>query len=143
MTSPNILKTREIWEQVHSPSGLAFPETVKALASLGVTRYRIDYTAAKVTTYLDHTGETDITDFPLMASLSHITLGSQKWDADALVTAIRGAQAGTIGGFPAFCAAAVAAGVTDYTCYIDGQRVVYSGANGDAHTEWFPGAKKD
>lgn len=138
MASTNMLKTRKIWEQARSPAGPPFPDTVKALAELGVTRYRVDYAAAKVTTYMDLTGETDVTDFPLIAASN-----SQKWDQDALVAAIRGAQAGNIGGFPAFCAAAVAAGVTDYTCYISGQRVVYCGQYGDSHTEWFPGAKKE
>lgn len=34
-------------------------------------------------------------------------------------------------------------GVTDYTAYLEGQKVVYCGALGEMHVEWFPGAKPE
>lgn len=42
--------------------------------------------------------------------------------------------------FRDFCERAVRAGVQGYFAYLRGLRVTYSGRQGDAHTEWFPGA---
>ncbi len=53
---------REIWEKVNSPSGLAFPQTVGQLTTLGVTRYHIDYVAATVTAYIG--SEADVAPIP-------------------------------------------------------------------------------
>ncbi|KAK0740476.1 hypothetical protein B0T18DRAFT_418047 [Schizothecium vesticola] len=135
MSSPAL---HAIWEKVYSSGGLAFPATVAALTNLGVTRYRIDYAAHAVTAYF--TGATTDT---YTSPWKHEIASDIKWDLTALRAAIHGAQTGTIGGFRGFCDAAIAAGVTDYTCYIAGQRVVYASALGDAHTEWFPGMKQD
>jgi len=130
---------RAVWDKVHSPKGFPFPATVAALTELGVTRYRADYTAATVTAYIDETGETDVS--PL--TVKHEGTAGKKWDLAGLQAAIKGAQTGTIGNYHDFSAAAVAAGVVDYTCFIAGKKVVYYGALGDSHLEWFPGAKKD
>ncbi len=43
--------------------------------------------------------------------------------------------------FRSFCERAMQAGVQGYVAYLRGQRVTYSGRQGDQHTEWFPGAK--
>ncbi len=134
----------QVWDKVNSPSGLPFPATVAALTELGVTRYRVDYVAGTVTAYIDGQDGISEVDIAPLASPGQQSAGSpeaKKWDAEALVKAIRGAQAGTIGNYHDFSKAAVAAGVTDYVCYIKGQRVVYLGGLGDGHTEWFPGAK--
>lgn len=138
MSSPTTAALHAIWAKVYSPTGLAFPATVAALASLGVTRYRIDYPTHTVTAYF--TGTTTDT---YTSPWKHEITSDTNWDLAALRAAIHGAQTGTIGGFRGFCDAAMAAGVADYTCYIAGQRVVYAGALGDAHTEWFPGVKRD
>lgn len=138
MSSPTTAALHDIWAKVYSTTGLAFPATVVALTNIGVNRYRIDYAAHAVTAYL--TGSTTVTyNSPWKRDIP----SDIKWDLAALRAAIHGAQTGTIGGFRGFCDAAVAAGVTDYTCYIAGQRVVYAGALGDAHTEWFPGVKQE
>ena len=128
-----------VWEKVYSQQGLEFPVIVATLASLGVSRYRVDYTARAVTAYFDGSTTSDVYNTPWR----HEIAPDVKWDAAALKAAIHGAQTGTIGGYRGFCEAAVTAGVTDYTCYIKGKRVVYSGALGDVHTEWFPGVKTD
>ncbi|KAK0711724.1 hypothetical protein B0H67DRAFT_555663 [Lasiosphaeris hirsuta] len=130
---------RAVWEKVHSPGGFPFPATVAALTDAGVTRYRADYTAATVTAYLDDTGESYVS--PL--TVKHTGTAGMKWDPAGLKAAIKGAQAGTIGNYHDFSDAAVRAGVVDYDCFISGQKVVYHGALGDSHVEWFPGAKKD
>jgi uncharacterized protein YbcV (DUF1398 family) len=131
---------RAIWEKVHAPAGLPFPQTVGQLAALGVTRYRIDYIASTATAYVGN--EADVAPIPRHAAAEAEPIPTA-WDAEALVAAIRGAQAGTIGNYHDFSRAAIAAGVTDYTTFLAGKKVVYFGALGDGHTEWFPGAKKD
>jgi len=128
---------RAIWTKVHSPAGFPFPSTVAALTQLGVTRYRADYTTNTVTAYIDFTGETDVA--PLAIN-NHLGTAGQKWSLDGLRKAIQNAQAG-VGNYHDFSAAAVAAGVAEYTCYIVGKKVVYAGVLGELHTEWFPGAR--
>jgi uncharacterized protein YbcV (DUF1398 family) len=131
-----------IWHRVHSPTGLHFPLTVAALHKLHVTRYRIDYITSTVTTYItsppSETSETS-TLFSTLPIPSHVDLRSSPipWDAEKLVAAIRKAQAGE-GNYISFAKEAVEAGVTDYCTYITGRKVVYSGENGDSHTELFP-----
>ncbi|KAK3339664.1 hypothetical protein B0T25DRAFT_560364 [Lasiosphaeria hispida] len=128
---------RAVWEKVHSLKGFPFPATVAALTELGVTRYRADYTAATVTAYLDDTGESYVS--PL--TVQNAGTAGKKWDLAGLQKAIQGAQTGAIGNYHDFSAAAVVAGVVDYTCFISGKKVVYNGALGDSHAEWFPGVK--
>ncbi|KAK4445821.1 hypothetical protein QBC34DRAFT_412722 [Podospora aff. communis PSN243] len=129
---------RAVWEKVHSPKGFPFPSTIAALVELGVTRYRADYTAGTVTAYVDSTGETDVA--PLSAK--HDGTAGKQWSLAGLQKAIQNAQAG-LGNYHDFSAAAVDAGVADYTTYITGKKVVYNGVLGESHTEWFPGARKD
>ncbi|MEJ1972142.1 MAG: hypothetical protein WDM96_06630 [Lacunisphaera sp.] len=64
---------------------------------------------------------------------------AEAFNADLLVAAIRDSQ---LRGqkFPDFSVRAVLAGVHGYTAFLRGKRVIYSGRQGDQHTEWFPGA---
>ena len=39
-----------------------------------------------------------------------------------------------------FAKECVQAGVTDYVAFLEGKKVLYMGARGETHTEWFPGA---
>ncbi|KAF2257303.1 hypothetical protein BU26DRAFT_514002, partial [Trematosphaeria pertusa] len=141
-----------IWAAVHSPSGLPFPTTVARLTSLGITRYRVDYVARTITAYRpspvqptsDPPTSSSAAALPSFAAdtapfpTAHLyALGS--WDKEGVVKAIRRAQAGE-GNYIEFSEAVVAAGVTDYTCYIEGKNVVYAGEKGEMHVEWFPGA---
>ena len=127
---------RAVWAAVHSPNGLSFPAVVSALSALNVSRYRIDYIASTATAYIGT--EIDVAPIPSHSSLA----GTRPWDSTKLVAAIRNAQAG-VGNYEDFAKAAIEAGVTDYTAYLEGKRVVYCGGLGDCHSEWFPGAKKD
>lgn len=135
-----------IWESVHSKSGLPFPQTVSRLMSLGVTRYHIDYVAATATSYVSNASSPSIIVDVAKLPAQHIPkpLTSTTWNKDGLVAAIRKAQAMAKegkGDYLAFAAECVEAGVTDYIAFLDGKRVLYLGAKGDSHTEWFPGAR--
>jgi hypothetical protein len=131
-----------IWHRVHSPTGFPFPLTIAALQKLHVTRYRVDYIACTVTAYITSppsgASETS-TLFSTLPIPSHVDLRSSPipWDARKLVAAVRKAQAGE-GNYVSFSNEAVEAGVTDYTVYITGRKVIYFGENGDSHTELFP-----
>ena len=136
LAESTIAAIRAVWDAVHSPSGLSFPAAVSRLSALNVNRYRIDYITSTATVYIGT--EVDVAPIP-----SHISLASTlPWDSTKLVAAVRNAQAG-VGNYEDFAKAAIGAGVTDYTTYLEGKRVVYCGGLGDCHTEWFPGAKKD
>jgi hypothetical protein len=49
---------RNVWHQVHSGNGIAFPKTVELLSQLGVSRYHVDYVAQTVTAYVGLESET-------------------------------------------------------------------------------------
>lgn len=129
-----------VWHKVHSAQGLPFPQTVSALMALGVTRYHIDYVASTATAYVSNaeTGavEVDIADIPSYFQPQH---ASSKWNEEGVVDAIRRVQKGEVT-YAQFATQCIEAGVTNYFAYLEGKRVVYFGALGDAHVEWFPGA---
>jgi uncharacterized protein YbcV (DUF1398 family) len=124
-----------VWDSVHTPSGLTFPQTVAALLKLGVQKYHVDYVASTATAYAG--SEVDVCEIPRHAPASG---QPAPWNADGVVAAIREVQAGKVS-YPEFSRLAMAAGVTNYFAFLEGKRVVYIGALGDLHTEWFPGSK--
>jgi uncharacterized protein YbcV (DUF1398 family) len=134
-----------IWESVHSKVGLPFPQTVSRLVSLGVTRYHIDYVAVTATSYVLNSSSPSISVDIAKLPAENIPnpLAATAWNKEGLVAAIRKAQAMAKegkGDYLAFAAECIEAGVTDYVAFLDGKRVLYLGAKGDSHTEWFPGA---
>jgi len=135
----------KLWTRVYSPTdSLTFPETVGALANLGVSRYRVDFVTSTTTAYIGPQADT----YAFESHVSDLHPGIIPWAVEKLKAAIAGAQAAAAkgeGDYVEFCRKAVEGGVVEYTTYIDGKRVTYGGALGDAHTEWFPGAgpKKD
>jgi uncharacterized protein YbcV (DUF1398 family) len=130
---------RSILAAVHSPAGLPFPQTVAQLSALGVARYRVDYVSRTITTYTSTSSSSapqhSTTTFPVEHSY---TFGG--WDKEGISKAIRKAQAAE-GNYIDFSEGIVKNGVTDYTAYFEGKKVVYCGALGEVHVEWFPGAK--
>jgi hypothetical protein len=134
---------RAVWAKTYTPEGSSFPETVRALMSLGVTRYRIDYVGATATAYVpDASNNAVLVDIAPIPSHSGSSILAAKWDADEIIKAIRAAQAnGPDYTYVWFARTCVENGVTDYTAYLEGKRVVYCGALGDTHIEWFPGSK--
>ena len=136
MSTPTAIQ--QVFARVHSPEGLAFPQTVAALLDLGVTRYHVDYAASTATAYktdsTTHTIEIDVAHVP--APQVHPTT---RWNGEGVVEAIRSVQRGesTYAKFSQLC---VDAGVTGYLAFLTGMRVVYYGSQGEMHVEWFPGA---
>jgi uncharacterized protein YbcV (DUF1398 family) len=123
----------QVWADVHSPTSLQFPQTVSRLVALGVQRYHIDYVASTAIAYVGHSCDVaEITSYKLPTETT-------EWDGNKLIAAIRSAQAGE-GGYFDFATRAIEAGVTNYFAYLEGKRVVYLGARGEMHTEWFPGS---
>ena len=111
---------------------MTFPEVVGVLLHEGVERYRADLTEMKVTWYTangqTHSGPIALQDAPGIADA---------FSKESVVSAIRGAQSGQLR-YPEFLRAICDAGVTDYTAFLSGRRVVYTGRHGDSHTELFP-----
>jgi uncharacterized protein YbcV (DUF1398 family) len=131
---------RAVWHKVHSAEGLPFPQAVSALMALGVTRYHIDYVASTATAYVPNaeTGavDIDIADIPSHFKLQH---ASAKWTEEGVVGAIGRVQKGQVT-YAQFATQCIESGVTNYFACLEGKRVVYFGALGDVHVEWFPGA---
>jgi uncharacterized protein YbcV (DUF1398 family) len=143
---PNLSPIAKIFAQVHSPSGLRFPETVAALLALGVMRYHVDYTSSLVTTYSATTTTTSkatmmTEQIPVPTHDLHITTpDARPWDQTGIKTAIKRAQAGESATYADFSREIIAAGAVGYFAFLAGKRVVYYGQEGDVHVEWFPGA---
>lgn len=113
---------------------MPFPEIVGKLVAQGVEYYHVDY-ASRSFTFYGGTGET------VVAPISYENLPAiaAEFDRAALKAAIVDSQQHDQK-FRDFCERAVRAGVQGYFAYLRGLRVTYSGRQGDAHTEWFPGA---
>ncbi len=116
---------------------MSFPEIVGQLINNGVAYYHVDYTQLSIT-YYGVAGAVVITpiscaDFPVIPN---------QFNAEVLKHVIKDSQ---VNGqhFNDFCRRAMAAGLQGYFAFLQGKRVVYYGAKGDIHTEWFPGFKSD
>jgi uncharacterized protein YbcV (DUF1398 family) len=67
---------------------------------------------------------------------------AERFDATAIITAIREAQALVPGyTYKGFCAKVAAAGCAGYLVSPLGKRVLYYGRTGETHTEYFPGTQ--
>lgn len=110
---------------------LSFPETVGILMEVGVSRYRVDFPRAEKTTYLRN-GESRVD--PLAMPDEPI---AEAFCAEGVANAVRASQTERLP-FPQFLVRARQAGCVGYVVYLDGRRVVYSGALGDEHIEHFP-----
>ena len=113
---------------------LPFPEIVGKLIAQGVEYYHVDY-ASRSFTFYGASSET------VTAPITYENLPAiaAEFDRAALKAAIVDSQQHDQA-FRDFCDRAVRAGVQGYFAYLRGQRVTYSGRQGDQHTEWFPGA---
>ena len=113
---------------------MPFPEIVGKLIAQGVEYYHVDF-ATRSFTFYGGNGET------VTAPITYANLPpvAPNFDLPALKAAILDSQHHDQA-FTDFCDRAVRAGVQGYFAYLRGQRVTYSGRQGDQHTEWFPGA---
>lgn len=85
---PKVSKTiRQVWHEVHQPSGLPFPQTVAKLMELGVQRYHVDFTAQSITAYVG--GKVDVAPVALEA-----VQGSPSWSVGKIKEALTLVQGG-------------------------------------------------
>lgn len=110
---------------------LSFPETVRRMAADGIERYHADLVRLEKTHY-NAAGASHIEKMPLdgAAPAAEFRAGRVK---EAL-TAIQQRETD----YPEFLRRIMAAGVTDYTVYINGQKAIYTGRTGDSYVEPFP-----
>ena len=114
---------------------LPFPEIVGKLMATGVEYYHVDYAARQFSFYSAAGG---VVTAPLL--FEDLPAIAENFDTAALRTAILDSQQNGQK-FRQFSQRAMQAGVQSYVAYLRGKRVVYSGRQGEQHTEWFPGAK--
>jgi uncharacterized protein YbcV (DUF1398 family) len=112
---------------------LTFPDGVKMIAGAGFKGYLVDYRAG-TRTYPHASGETFTFQGPAYPPVD-------AFDADAVKAAIKEAQQMVPGyTYQGFCRKVTErGGAAGYLVSIVGKRVLYFGANGDTHTEYFPG----
>ncbi|OAL33096.1 hypothetical protein AYO20_07578 [Fonsecaea nubica] len=153
--SSTFTPVQRVFAQVHSATGLKFPETVAALLALGVTRYHVDYIAGTTTTYAPTsapkraTGSSQLENaianavviesevIPTPTPLHTTPSMTVAWNAPALSLAIARIQANKTT-YMEFSRECSAAGVVGYMAFLAGKRVLYYGCDGDVHVEWFP-----
>jgi uncharacterized protein YbcV (DUF1398 family) len=129
---------QKIFAQVHSASGLTFPNTVSALNALGVARYHVDYTAGTATTYKSSPQDNGV-EVEQVSITSPVMSSRTPWSKDGVVMAIRRVQAGQTK-YKEFSQECVDSGNTGYLAFLVGKNVLYYGPDGDFHIEWFPGS---
>ncbi len=113
---------------------ISFPEVVAQLLAAGVEYYHVDYVGLKKTFYSADGGI-------VMTPIDYEGLPpvSPDFAADALKANILDSQRNGQK-YRDFTRRAMEAGVQGYFAFLRGKRVTYFGRQGDAHTEWFPGA---
>jgi uncharacterized protein YbcV (DUF1398 family) len=113
---------------------LTFPESVKMIAAAGFKSYLVDYRAG-TRAYHHSNGETFSFQGPSYPP-------ADAFDANVVKTAIKEAQLLIPGyTYQGFCRKVTElGGAAGYMVSIVGQRVLYFGASGETHTEYFPGA---
>ena len=114
---------------------MPFPEIVGRLIANDVESYLVDYASRTFTFY-----STAGTAVSVPLAFDKLPAIAKDLDLAALKVAILDSQQHGQK-FRSFCERAMQAGVQGYVAYLRGQRVTYSGRQGDQHTEWFPGAK--
>jgi uncharacterized protein YbcV (DUF1398 family) len=117
--------------------GTPFPEIVVQLISAGVEYYHVDYIALRKTFY---NGDGAVVTTPI--TCGELPPVAADFDAAALHENIRDSQQKNQP-WREFTRRAMQAGVQGYHAFLRGQRVTYLGRQGDQHTEWFPGAKRE
>jgi uncharacterized protein YbcV (DUF1398 family) len=113
---------------------LTFPAGVKMIASAGFNGYLVDFRSG-TRAYHHSNGE-------VFSFQGHVHRPVDAFNAAVVKAAIREAQLGIPGyTYQSFCLKVTEeGGVAGYLVSIIGKRVVYFGANGETHTEYFPGA---
>jgi uncharacterized protein YbcV (DUF1398 family) len=114
---------------------ITFPEVVKRLAAAGVASYRVDLIRFEKTAYGEgQDSSRHFCDFKEAPSIP------SEFRVEEVKSAILDIQQQKIDYLP-FIHRIMAAGTTHYEVFIGGRKAVYTGRNGDSHTEFFPGNK--
>jgi uncharacterized protein YbcV (DUF1398 family) len=129
--NPATLSAIESTFAASNAGSISFGQVIGQLMAAGVESYHVDYRAARSTYYLPN-GETHTLGFERPAAPV-----APDFSAEAMVAAIRGAQAGTVK-YPEFKPLSQAAGCASYTVWITGRHVTYYGRKGEMHVERFP-----
>ncbi len=115
---------------------VTFGEVVVKLMQAGVERYHCDLIRGEKIYYLPN-GESE-----LVAGDAVGIVPAAEFSAAGVDAAVRAIQAGRIQ-YRTFCRHVAEAGCVGYHVSLVGRRAVYYGRSGDAHVEWFPGAKRE
>lgn len=119
---------------------LTFPEVVKKLGDVGVEFYYADlYQRQKIYYFPDGRVHTEA-EQELDSGVFGAHAVAQDLAVEQVKSAILKIQHREIK-YQEFLRLILAAGVATYSVYLDGKRAMYTGRKGDAHVEWFPGAK--
>jgi uncharacterized protein YbcV (DUF1398 family) len=114
---------------------LIFPKVVERMLAAGAESYFVDAKRAEHTVYLvDGTTLVEKMDLALDPVAGPFSRA-------AIVAAIRAAQRDEIR-YPEFMSRTAAAGVVGYWAFLTGKKVIYFGAQGDFHEEYFPGVQR-
>jgi uncharacterized protein YbcV (DUF1398 family) len=108
-----------------------FGQVIGQLAAANVEAYHVDYRAGRSTYYLRDDETVDCAFAPAGTSIA------RSFDGEAIRSAIRGAQQGTVM-YPEFKRLSQSGGCVGYTVWITGRHVTYFGRNGETHVERFP-----
>jgi uncharacterized protein YbcV (DUF1398 family) len=114
---------------------MSFPDAVARLTDAGVTRYTVDLVRFERTLYGsdDETLQDDV-------AVDSMLEVSSRFSETGVKAALASVQAGKID-YAEFLRQIMMAGVASYAVFIKGRKVVYTGRDGDALTEPFPGVK--
>ena len=131
-------KTIEVLEECSKRSAnetITFPEVVQKLSSVGVDFYYADlYQHLRI--YYFPNGDVHTTKSEgLEPRVPAVILSG-----DGVSAAVKRIQRGETK-YRTFLREILDAGTATHSVYISGKRAVYTGRQGDAYTEWFPGAR--
>jgi uncharacterized protein YbcV (DUF1398 family) len=107
-----------------------FGQVIGQLSAANVESYHVDYRAGRSTYYLPD-GET------MELAFEQAGNAIATFDAEAVRSAIRGAQQGKVM-YPEFKRLSERGGCVGYIVWIAGRHVSYFGRNGETHIESFP-----
>ena len=117
--------------EASNEGSIHFGEVIGQLIGVHVEAYHVDYRSGRNTYYLPDGATLDLA-FELPGEVI-----ADVFDADAVRSAIRGAQQGRVM-YPEFKRLSQRAGCVGYTVWIAGRHVAYFGRRGETHIERFP-----
>lgn len=113
---------------------ITFGEVVGQLIAAGVERYDADLVRSEKTFYMPDGDSTVLAAAPVEGT------APADLSPAGVEAAVRAIQSGQIK-YKEFCSRIIAAGCVGYQVSLAGRRAIYYGRTGDAHVEWFPGAR--